>query len=895
MANTKNVKNVNVVKNAKSAKNAQKDILLNGTWRLHDEPSHVGADQAGRILSLAEGWIDQPVPGDIRQGALAAGWIQEPLVSNNSFDQVWIEERSWWFKRTFTLTADDLAHPYAELELHGLDCKASVFLNGVHLGEHPSAFRPFEARVREHLREGENTLLIRLTHGLDGITPDMYEPLLGYQPTEECRNRPERGDRRRVFARKPQYVWGWDWQPRVATVCINGDCMLRLMKSVTIRDVQVQAWPAKDAAELDVAVAVHWLDVYKSGRGVVRVRVLSAEGKLVASDELDTLLQSGVNTIDFTLTVKNPRLWWPNGMGEPYRYTVEADVVCGPEKVSYKPIQYGIRWIELLTEGEFTFLVNGERVYAKGGNWVPADSLYARVTDEKYRALVSEAAGANFNMFRIWGGGLYEREAFYDACDEFGVMIWHDFMLACSPYPDHLEWFRDEMAKEADFQTRRLRNHACMALWCGQNEWLYCVGAAHVGTLTDKGSRLLGEVLPAAVRRNCPTTPYWYTSPSGGDKPDSSEVGDCHFWAVPADRDFHRRFDPTRFDGCDSLFVSEYGYQGPLCLESTLEYLQGAPYEPTRPHESVWENHFGTFDGGGVQVGLKRHYVDPVQTSLEEYLYFGGLLQGLMYGYSLEALRAKGSCGGSLIWMYNDAWPEVGWTVIDYYLRRKMSYWFVKRAYAPVRLIVRADGGKVNVTCVNDTLGAVKATVEFGYLPSDGSPGKLRSKQIAVGATERKVVATFPQGEHDAARGVWVARFVDERGATRGEGVSPSRPALGVTLPSAMLWTTEHRNRPAIKPTLTLTVKPLSTNTKKGPAKNAGGEDYVLTVSSDTLAHAVELLLPAGAEPSDNYFDLTPGETRRIVVRSKTKLTDQNVTLRSAYDWFVNRPEAIKE
>jgi len=893
------------MKNA--SKNAQKDILLNGTWRLHDEPSHVGADQAGRIFGLADGWIDQPVPGDVRQGALAAGWIKEPLTAKNSFDQYWIEERSWWFKRDFTLTADDLAYPYAELELHHLDCKASVFLNGVHLGDHPSAFRPFEARVREHLREGENTLLIRLTHGLDGITPEMYEPMLGFQPTEDSRNRPERGDRRRPFVRKPQYVWGWDWQPRIATVCINGDCVLRLMKQATIRDVQVVPYPAEKAADLDVAVTVQWLDVYKSGRGTVSVRVLDADGKLVAKGEIDTLLQSGLNMIDLSLRVKNPRLWWPNGMGEQYRYTIHADVTCGKETVRYKPIQYGIRWIELLTESEFAFTVNGERVYAKGGNWVPADSVYARVSDEKYRTLVAEAATANFTMFRIWGGGLYERDAFYDACDEYGILVWHDFMLACSPYPDHLEWFRDEIAKEADFQTVRLRNHACMALWCGENEWLYCVGSVEQGTRTDKGARLLGEVLPAAVRRHCPYIPYWYTSPSGGERADSWEVGDCHYWAVPANPDFGVRYDPRAFDRCGALFVSEFGYHGPLCLESTLQYLEGAPYDVERQHEGVWMNHFGTFDGGGFDVGLARHYIDGKQASLEEFLYFGGLFQGLMYGNSLEALRAKERCGGTLIWMYNDAWPEVGWTLIDYYLRRKTSFWYVRRAYAPVRLIVRAADGKATVTCANDTREPFVGTIEYGYLTSEGV-GKLRRKAVTVGATDRKTVATFALGDADAANGVWLARFVDEDGLARGESVSPSRSANGGSmLPSATLWTTEYRNRPTRKPTLTLAVANVVANAKKGKGKGKNatkgtttcscecdaGEVYAVTVSSDVFAHAVELLLPAGAEPGDNYFDLTPGETRRILVRSKTKLTNQNVTLRSAYDWFASRPEAI--
>ena len=852
-------------------KSAQQEILFNGTWQLRDEAIDVGADHASRIVAAKRGWIDQPVPGDVRQGLLAAGRITEPLLAKNSFDQVWIEERSWWLRKTFKLTAKDLAHDVAELELNHLDCNASIFLNGVHLGDHPSAFRPFVAPVKSslfsHLREGENVLLVRLTHGLEGITPDMYEPLKGHQPTEANRGHAERGDRRRPFVRKPQCVWGWDWQPRVATVCINGDCRLRLMSGATIRDVQVVPYPTEHGAELDLTVSVQWLDPFATGRGIVRVAVEDADGKTVAAGEVDTLLQSGVNYIDMGVLVKKPHLWWPNGMGEPYRYTIKAEVDLGKSVAAYKPFRYGIRWIELLTEGEFTFMVNGERVFAKGGNWVPADAVYARVSDENYHALVAEAADANFNMLRIWGGGLYERDAFYEACDEHGIMIWHDFMFACSPYPDHLESFRDEVAKEADFQTRRLRNHASMALWCGSNEWLYMTGSTADGTKSERGARLLGEVLPAAVRKNCPYTPYWYTSPSGGEKPDSYEVGDCNAWPVPMMLDLYRRYDPKEFDSCDALFVSEFGYPGPLSLESTRRYLEGAPYDTTRAKDSVWMDHMNTFDGGALDVGLKRHYIDPLQASLEEYCYFGGLLQGQMYSYTLDSLRAKPQCSGSLFWMYNDAWPEVGWTIIDYYVRRKPSYWFVKRAFAPVKLICRQAGGKINVICANDTMEPFAGTIEFGYLSMDGQ-GKLRSKAISVKPMERKVVATFPSGGKDVTKGMWLARFKGEQ---------------GLRLPSATLWATEYRKRQLVQPTLGMSV-----------AAASGKGAYVVTVSADAFAHAVELVLPDGAVPADNYFDLTPGETRQVTVHSKAKLTNKNVSIRTAWDWFSKRPEAKK-
>ena len=876
------------------------EIILNGTWQLHEEPISTLADAGPRIASQSGGWIDQPVPGDVRQGLMAAGRIQDPLVGMNAKEQYWIEDRSWWLRRTFEVSAGTLAADAVELEMHELDCGASIFVNGVHVGDHPTAFRPFVAKVKDLLREGENTLLVRLTHGLEHIREDDYKPLKGFQPTEDNRGRPERGDRRRPFVRKTQCVWGWDWAPRVATVAIAGDVKLRAIRQALVRDVQATLAPQTLAAAarqggklprdvaLNVTASVQWLDPYRSGRGSVKVALKDAAGKVVAKASAEQMLQSGLNYVTFELTVRNARLWWPNGVipgdtidadaaasrpasakGSPdpqHLYSVEVELATPDASMKYPPVKYGIRHIELLVEKTFAFRVNGMVIFAKGGNWIPSDCLYARITDATYRTLVREAAAANFNMLRIWGGGRYEPASFYEACDRQGILVWHDFMLVCSPYPDHLESFRDEIAKEADFQMTRLRNHACMALWCGSNELLYCMGnvvapGVECTSVTDRGTRLLGEVLPAAVRRNCPQTPYWYTSPSGGATPDSWEVGDCHFWSVPMQKDLEMRYEPAQFDSCDALFVSEYGYPGPLCRESTLQYLGGSKaYD--RDERGVWMHHMNTFDQGALDLGIRKHYIDPLKATLDEYLFFGGIMQSLMYGYTLESLRNKPRCHGSLFWMYNDTWGEVGWTIIDHYLRRKIAYYGVKRAFAPQRLILRNAGGKIAVTLANDQAKAVRGSVEFGYVSLDGKVRKVRSKTFVAAGMKRTVVASFPKGSFDELTGLWFARLVGR------DDIAP-----------ALLRTVDFRKIHVTQPALSLSVKPL-----------AAGR-YAVTVASDVYAHAVHLELPAGSVPGDNYLDLLPGESRTIVVASAARLTAANVTVKSAYDAMHERPE----
>ncbi len=824
-----------------------KEVLLNGQWELREESLPTGIQEASRIAGSTDRWISTPVPGDIHQGLLAVGWIKEPLLGLNSLDSHWTQDRSWWFRKAFETQKDWLAADVVELELNGLDSNAAIFLNDVHLGTHKNTFYPFVADIKKCLRpEGQNVLLVRLTAGVEDITDADVDSLAVRCCTEVGNGRPERGDHRRNFVRKPQYSFGWDWSPRVPTTAIAGDVKIRCLTRACIRDVHVCPEKQGKNVVLNATVSVDHLHDYLTAEGTLNLVITDQKGrKIKVADRV--FLKAGKNYHTFKIPLKNPQYWWPNGMGEQHLYTVEASLTVGKDKTAYKPFQYGLRFVELDTKDKFAFIINGKKVFCKGANWIPADTIYARVTDEKYDQLVLEARKANFNMLRVWGGGLYEGDAFYNACDRYGIMLWHDFMLACAPYPDHLAWFREEVTREADYQTIRLRNHPSIVLWSGNNECMQ--GLVEWWQMKSQGGFILyNHLLPEIVQRNCPTIPYWNGSPYGGEVPNSPEVGDRHHWHdCMMNPEMIKRITPEEYDLCTAKFVSEYGYIGAPSKETVTTYLDGATFDR---HGKVWQHHNNTFEKDTVDAGINKHYADPDKISLDEYFLYSGLTQGLMYGYSLESFRFRPECHGGLFWMYEDCWGEVGWTIIDYYLRRKISWYFVRRAFSPVRLILREKKGTVQVVMANDTQKAIRGNLEFGRTSLDGKTTKLSSKAFNCPPLERKCIATFKRDKADPTSNLWFARV------KKNEDILP-----------AIFRATDFRQLKLIKPSLTVKV-----------SKQGKGQ-WAVTVSADAYAHAVCLHLPQGATPEDNYFDLLPGQSRTVSVACKETLTNQNVTV----------------
>jgi beta-mannosidase len=823
-------------------------LQLNEDWQMTWEPLYRQSSDFVQVRNKQENWFQTNLPCDVHMPLIEQGVIAEPLVSDQCFASEWTEKRSWWFKKEFQITEEQLASERIVITFETLDVEADIWLNDKHLDHHRSAFYPFSCDIKANAQTGTNQLIVRVTSGLELVPEQELALIHATNVIVENDQVGQRGDYRRAMVRKPQYVYGWDWGPRVATCGITGNVTIEFINRFQIRGVYAVTTGISDekTAQLSFRVELENVHPFQTLETSLELEVLFGPEQ-VAIIRTEQCLRSGLNYVTLQLEVPDAKLWWPNGMGEQPLYSVRLSAESESHRVEYPSFSFGIRTLSLnmdkLSQGEderaFAFEINGVTIFSKGGNWIPADSIYARVTDVQYDTLLMEAKAANFNMLRIWGGGIYERDIFYEKCDEYGILIWHDFMFACAKYPDHLAWFREETEREMDYQTRRLRNHCSLALWCGNNEnhwgfdewWNDTEAAGYYG-----GALCYNEIAPRIVERNCPEIPYWNSSPYGGKHPNGSQSGDRHHWHdCTMHEEMEKRITPEEYDKVSAKFISEYGYVGP-CRKSSIEaYHNGQPLDRT---SKVWQLHNNTYEKDTVLAGINKHYLDSQELEIEDYLLYAGLCQGLMLGYSLEALRSKPFCSGALFWMYNDCWGEVGWTIIDYYLKRKISYYFVKRAFEPVKLILRQEQGVIRLIAINETNETIMETIEYGRSSFDGAEKVADTLEVSMAPYSRKIVLEWKMEKGDAKEFFYYAKSLSD--------ADWMKPATLRTHPFRQLRISD--------PQLTLS----------NIRKEENGIHF--TVTSASYAHAVHFGLADHLRLSDEYFDLLPGEQRNITV-----------------------------
>lgn len=665
-------------------------------------------------------WLAAQVPGNVQQTLLEANLISDPFYGLNEKDIQWIGESDWLYRTTFQITQEMLDQPYLDLYFDGLDTFATVSLNGQEVLGSNNMFVPHRLNIKGFAQVGDNELVIHFDSAMR--RGKELETLHGKRPNWN-------GDSSRLFVRKAQYHYGWDWGPVVMCLGPWRDVYVESY-STRIADVLTTTKLSSDfsEAELDVTITL------EGAPNEVRLEVYSPEGKLLET--------KNVTDSNATFKIDNPHLWYPHGYGEQPLYKLV--VKCADET---KEFYIGFRDIQIVQEpvaGEsgssFLFKVNGIEMFVGGANWIPDDIMLNRISDARYRERILQALNANMTMLRVWGGGIYEPDVFYDLCDELGILVWQDFMFACGIYPAYSE-FLENIKQEAEANVKRLRHHTCIALWCGNNEDYQI--AESVGQYGEKGDAskfealaIYEKLLPEVCAKLDPTRFYWPGSPYGGKNSFDPTVGDRHSWEI-----WHGPMAPyQQYPKYEGRFVSEFGmqsYPSLACLESVLPESERFPQSRTVVHHNrAFTPGLGPDGHRRMAVYLADNLRDPV--TLGNYVYSTQFVQGeaMKYAYSWFRRRwgtpGKRAVGGALVWQLNDCWPVSSWAIVDSFGIPKPAYYTIKRELASVTLgLWRTEDG-CEIWATNSQEDSGKGTLELHAYNFEGKEIASEKRQVTI-------------------------------------------------------------------------------------------------------------------------------------------------------------------
>ena len=706
-------------------------------------------------------WLELTLPTDVHTALVDAGWIPEPYADANESAVSWVAQREWWYRCIFDgVGPRPTPTERVRLIFHGLDTEVAIWLNDSLLGEHHSMFRPAEFDVTELLDYGGvNVLSLRFANLVDAEI-DVSDVSVR--------------DTLRLRRRKMQVAFGWDISCILVTVGIWQPIELRRELRAALGapafttvhvDHQHRRAILRIATKID-AFAAHDDEIE------VAYELRAPDGELVGDGPLAR--DSGDDHASAYLVVERPQLWWTHDLGVPNLYRLAISLTVDGQVAATRQARVGIRTLALdqspdqdeLPSRFFRLVLNGRSLFARGANWVPEDLRLGVVRNAVYRERLDQAVGANMNMIRVWGGGSYEQDAFYAACDELGLLIWHDFMFACLAYPDDAE-FLTECDAEARYQVARLRAHPSLALWCGNNE-------AQMNHDPQAGRALFGDVLPQAVAEEDGSTPYWPGSPYGGDGFNSHRDGDTHDW-----RGFHGsesgafggegRSDRSgagrhwrRYASEIGRFVSEFGFAS-AASSSTIERWNIEDQRDPLAH--AWQDRI-RYVPGDSQVALFEE-ITGLPRSPGEWIDFTQLIQAEGLRFGIERFRErKPHCSGALLWQLNDCWPGFTWSIIDFDGHLKPAWYAVRRAFAPVLVTVKPlPGGQFELWLVNDSAEEIEDVIVLRIQRFDGAV--LSEQHLPVRSepnSAAQLVRRFGWGRVVQPRSTYVT-IESERGA----------------------------------------------------------------------------------------------------------------------------------
>ncbi|KAB8134174.1 glycoside hydrolase family 2 protein [Gracilibacillus oryzae] len=681
-----------------------------------------------------ENWRQATVPGCVHTDLLAHNLIPDPFYAKNELDVQWVDKKDWEYTATFQLSKQDMEEDVLEIVFEGLDTYADVYINNEKVLTADNMFRRWNLDIQPYVHEGENALLIYfhspILHDID--KPDQ----LGYNLPADNDHSEDGGTGEKklsVFARKAPYHYGWDWGPRFVTSGVWKEVYIEAWSDVKIKDVYIkQNKVAADLAELQAIVEVESqaekdIDLVVSDQhGFRRVEQFS--------------IAKGIQTLEVPFSIAEPNLWWSNGLGDPYLYQFSIDIAEQDTVLSSKKVKTGLRSIRLVQEDDqygksFYFELNGVPVFMKGANHIPNDSFLTRLDKKNYQHEIATAAASNMNMLRVWGGGIYEYDEFYQLCDEHGILVWQDFMFACSMYPGD-EPFLHSVRQEAIDNVKRLRNYASIALWCGNNEmdaawsqyqeeagwgWKQRYNMTQREEIWQAYDKIFHQILPDVLKEYDPLKDYWPSSPMQALSSDEEQhagsntvkKGDIHYWDV-----WHGQKPLEAYKEHVGRFMSEYGFQSFPEEKTVRTYAEEKDFELESP---VMLHHQKNGAGNRlIKTYMDLYYKEP--KDFAAFLHLSHILQANAIRMAVEAHRMNmPQCMGTLYWQMNDCWPVASWSSMDYYGRWKAVQYDMKDRFKQTVVIADQGNDQLTLYAVSDQLENQAAELIFQVFDFEGN------------------------------------------------------------------------------------------------------------------------------------------------------------------------------
>ena len=808
-----------------------RQLSLNGPWTL---------DIPGSAFTA----VPAEVPGSVYHDLLAAGRIPDPFYRDNETEALKLMEYDFHYSRAFQADGELLDCGAVLLRCEGLDTLAAVYINGAEAGRADNMHRVWEFDVKDLLREGENNIAVHFASPTKFIR-ESYAADPADGTADAMEGFPS--------LRKAHCMFGWDWGPRLPDAGIWRDISLIGVDTARIRDVLVKQFHEDGRAALEIDTHIIRLT---DAPAEVRVSVTAPDG---------TVLTGAGETCQ--IEVPDPWLWWPAGYGGQPLYRVEAELVSGGTRLDVWSRRIGLRTMTVSRvkseHGEsFSHCVNGVDVFAMGMDYIPEDSLLPRVTPERTRRLLEDARAANVNTIRVWGGGYYPDDYFYDICDELGLLVWQDFMFACAVY-NLTDAFEETITAEFVDNIRRLRSHPSLALWCGNNEMEQFAGSGlWIKAMRQKSDyiKMFQYIIPKVLKAEDPQAFYWPSSPSSGgdfDEPGDPSRGDVHDWDV-----WHGLKPFTDYRNYLFSYVSEFGFQSFPCMETIESFTLPAD---RNVFSYIMEKHQRNAAANGrIVTYLSQNYLYPA--TLDKLVYASQLLQAQAMQYGVEHWRRnRGRCMGAVIWQLNDCWPVASWAGIDYFGRWKALQYYARRFFAPVLVSCHEEGlvnqedisvntehidprktARLNVS--NETMEAFAGRIDWSLRRPDASVVEEGSFDAAVPALAAVWLPEQDFTKYGPYDCYYAYRLTDRAGHTVGEG-------------SVLFCAPKHFRFQ--DPGLTVRLE---------------GDEAVVTASA--YARSVEVQCGPDVLLEDNYFDMNGGERRVKILRGEAK----DASVRSVYD-----------